>query len=114
MPEDSQEARKAKGLKASIIPSESERKLYELTHLPYRDWCQHCVAGKGKKHHKTLKSKTLTIQLDYSYLEQGPDEKLIKVKTTNVTKEEIETLIIALTTNDTLIRLMLHCPIPKK
>jgi hypothetical protein len=44
----------------------------------------------------------------------GPDEKLIKVKITNVTKEEIEILIIALTTNDTLIRLMLHCPIPKK
>ena len=48
MPEDSQEARKAKGLKASIIPSDSERKLYELTHLPYRDWCQHCIVGKGK------------------------------------------------------------------
>ena len=37
MPENSQEARKAKGLKAPTMPSESERKLHELTHLPYRD-----------------------------------------------------------------------------
>ena len=72
------------------------------------------MAGKGKEsHHKTLKSKTPTIQLDYSYLKQGPDEKLIKVKTT-VTKEEAETLITALTAIDTPTGLMLHCPIPKK
>jgi hypothetical protein len=77
MPENSQEARRAKGLKAPTMPSEAERKLHELTHLPYRDWRQHCVAGKGKESpHKTLKSKTPTIQLDYSYLKQGPDEKL--------------------------------------
>ena len=114
MPENSQEARKAKTLKASTMPSESERKLHELTHLPYRDWCQHCVAGKGKEnHHKTLKSKTPTVQLDYSYLKQGPDEKLVKVKTTDVTKEEAETLITALTAIDTLTGLMLHCPIPR-
>jgi hypothetical protein len=61
-----------------------------------------------------LKSKTPTVQLDYSYLKQGPDEKLIKVKTTDVTKKEAETLITALTAIDTLTGLMLHCPIPKK
>ena len=60
-----------------------------------------------------MKSKTLTIQLDYSYLKQGPDEKLIKVKTI-VTKEEAETLITALTAIDILTGLILHCPIPKK
>ena len=32
MPEDSQEARKAVGLKAPTMPSEAERKLHELTH----------------------------------------------------------------------------------
>ena len=73
------------------------------------------MAGKGKEnHHKTLKSKTPTIQLDYSYLKQGPDEKLTKVKTIDVTKEEAETLITALTAIDTLTGLMLHCPIPRK
>ena len=97
------------------MPSEAERKLHELTHLPYRDWCQHCVAGKGKEnHHKTLKNKTPSVQLDYSYLKQGPDEKLIKVKPTEVTKEEAETLMAALTAIGTLTGLMLHCPIPKK
>ena len=47
-------------------------------------------------------------------MKQGPDEKLIKVKTTDATKEEAETLITALTAIDTLTGLMLHCPIPKK
>ena len=61
-----------------------------------------------------MKNKTLTVQLDYSYLKQGPDEKLIKVKPTDVTKEEAETLVTALTAIDTLTGLMLHCPIPKK
>ena len=102
MPENSQEARKAVGLRSPTMPSESERKQHELTHLPYRDWCQHCVSGKGKEnHHRTLKYKTPTVQLDYSYLKQGPDDSLIKVKSTDVTKENVDTLITALTAIDT-------------
>ena len=73
------------------------------------------VAGKSKEnHHKTPKSKTPIVQLDYSCLKQGPDEKLIKVKTTDVTKEKAETLIAALTAIDTLTGLVLHSPIPKE
>ena len=64
--------------------------------------------AREENHHKTLKNKTPTVQSDYSYLKQGPDEKLTKVKTTDVTKEEAETLIAALTAIDTLTGLMLH------
>ena len=28
-------------------PTEEEVKEHELTHLPFRNWCKHCVAGKG-------------------------------------------------------------------
>lgn len=31
------------------MPTEEERKEHELTHLPYRCWCRHCVAGRGKE-----------------------------------------------------------------
>ena len=30
-------------------PSEAERVEHEMTHLPYRNWCRHCVKGRGKE-----------------------------------------------------------------
>ena len=29
-------------------PSEGEVQDHERTHLPYRNWCYHCVGGKGR------------------------------------------------------------------
>ena len=29
-------------------PSERERRLHEITHLPFRQWCPFCVAGKSR------------------------------------------------------------------
>ena len=28
-------------------PSESEVKEHEMTHIPFRSWCKHCVRGQG-------------------------------------------------------------------
>ena len=30
-------------------PSKEEREEHEKTHLPFRNWCQHCVRGRGKE-----------------------------------------------------------------
>ena len=30
-------------------PSSEERREHELTHLPFRSWCRHCVKGRGKE-----------------------------------------------------------------
>ena len=30
------------------MPTREEVLEHELTHLPYRSWCRHCVRGKGK------------------------------------------------------------------
>ena len=32
-----------------VEPSAEERKEHEITHLPYRNWCRHCVRGRGKE-----------------------------------------------------------------
>ena len=37
-------ARRAKGLKSPESPSEEELQEHLLTHLPYKDWCEICVA----------------------------------------------------------------------
>ena len=31
------------------IPTEEERREHEMTHLPFRSWCRHCVRGRGKE-----------------------------------------------------------------
>ncbi len=34
-----------------VSPSAQEVKIHETTHLPYRDWCKHCVVGKATERH---------------------------------------------------------------
>ena len=56
-------------LKTPGEPSESERRLHELTHLPYRDWCEHCVKAKGRQSHAVKKNdRQPVIQIDFSFL----------------------------------------------
>ena len=30
-------------------PTEAEREEHEMTHIPFRSWCRHCVRGRGKE-----------------------------------------------------------------
>ena len=50
-PEDEIEngSRKVKKVQGPREPSEEERIEHEMTHLPYRNWCRHCVRGRGKR-----------------------------------------------------------------
>ena len=33
-------------------PTERERRLHEITHLPFRQWCPFCVSGKSRADYK--------------------------------------------------------------
>eukprot|EP00971_Amphidinium_carterae_P058038 1147824-Amphidinium_carterae.1 len=46
-----QEANVPKGYKSSTRPTQQEIDEHNLTHLPYRDGCKHCVQGKNKSQH---------------------------------------------------------------
>ena len=61
---------KPKMLKVPGEPSENERRLHELTHLPYRDWCEHCVKSKGRQSHAVKKKndRQPVIQIDFSFM----------------------------------------------
>eukprot|EP00439_Symbiodinium_sp_Y106_P044705 s6061_g5.t1 len=65
-------ALKPKMLKVPGEPLENERRLHELTHLPYRDWCEHCVRSKGRQSHAVKKKKKTdrqpVIQIDFSFM----------------------------------------------
>ena len=32
-------------------PTQRERVEHEATHVPFRDWCAHCMMGRGRTHH---------------------------------------------------------------
>lgn len=51
--EDDDEAehgcRKTKAMLDPKLPSAEEVKKHYITHMPYRNWCPHCVRGRGKE-----------------------------------------------------------------
>ena len=47
--EDGEQARVPRVRRAPRGPTQIERELHEFAHLPYRDWCGHCVRGAGEK-----------------------------------------------------------------
>ena len=42
------EAQTPKQVKQPNRPSEQEVQEHEKTHLPFRDWCEHCVRGRAE------------------------------------------------------------------
>ena len=44
--EDVEEALVAKPLRSPSAPTAAERAAHASTHLPYRSWCDECVAGR--------------------------------------------------------------------
>ena len=53
------------------LPSAEEVETHNLTHLPYRSWCPHCVRGKGKTmdHRRAGRGKTIPeLHVDYCFM----------------------------------------------
>ena len=66
------DARKAEIMRRPYTPTQEEVEEHMATHLPYRSWCPHCVAGRGiAGHHVTHaegKKLGITISMDYCFL----------------------------------------------
>ena len=77
-------------------PSKAEKAAHDLTHMPFRSWCPHCVRGRGKaKPHfkrdveEDAEDKIPTVAIDYCFqkkcaVSEARQEKMI---TTLVMKE---------------------------
>lgn len=75
-----EEARKAKGKKVGKKPSRAEVEDHNLTHIPFRSWCAHCVKGRavadphwdqGSKEEEEIP----TVSADYMYMKKKKEEK---------------------------------------
>ena len=55
-------------------PTQREREDHEATHVPFRDWCAHCMMGKDRTHHHVAKqkgedqSRRPIIAMDYFFI----------------------------------------------
>ena len=54
-------------------PSKSEWDEHMVTHVPFRDWCPHCVKGRGKRgmtrrRNKMGKEEVPVVSIDYGYM----------------------------------------------
>ena len=60
------------------LPNQAEIDEHNLTHLPYRSWCTHCVRGRGETHpHKRHADEDRAIpevHMDYCFMGKA-DEK---------------------------------------
>ena len=39
-------------------PTAREREEHEATYMPFRDWCTHCIMGRGRAHHHVSKKRS--------------------------------------------------------
>ena len=74
---ESEEARDPIVLRDPGSPTPREIEEHNVTHMPFRSWCPHCVSGKAKeRHHKKQtdadKKNIPEIVFDYCFL--GWDE----------------------------------------
>ena len=74
------EGRRPRQLKETTGPTEKEVSEHNLTHLPFRTWCAHCVRGKAKNPPRRRSKKAEgekripVISADYCFLSNEDDE----------------------------------------
>ena len=71
------EGGKPKVATTTMRPSKKEVEEHMATHIPFRSWCAHCVAGKGKSNphpREVNKDREVPeVSLDYMYMQSGRD-----------------------------------------
>ena len=77
-------ARRPKGIPEPYAPSAAERALHNLTHWPYRSWCEHCLRSRRPNASHTFSPSSSdrsvpVLVADYCYLRDSRDEDLAEV-----------------------------------
>ena len=79
--EEEEEARKPRVPRRPVAPTKAEIEEHEVTHLPPRDWCPHCVAGHGISNQHRASKETeedkigITVGLDYCFMREGREKR---------------------------------------
>ena len=69
--QDGGDIRTMKKLIDPKLPSKSDVEMHEMTHLPFRNWCRHCVKGRGVEaaHFKSIRDEGALpeIHIDFCF-----------------------------------------------
>ena len=68
--EESEEAAEVRLKKYKFWPTAKEREEHEITHLPFRDWCETCIAARAKEEaHKEreISESCQEVHIDYCF-----------------------------------------------
>ena len=61
-------------------PTEQEVQEHNMTHIPFKPWCELCIAHKGRqdKHHRESHSSSTfsVVSFDFGYADRGTDDSL--------------------------------------
>ena len=74
-----EEAERPRGLRDPGMPSVTEIAEHDLTHIPARPWCKHCINGKGKDKHSLklvgayANNLVPQVRLDYCFLTENAE-----------------------------------------
>ena len=82
---DQHEPVEARGGPVPEAPSEREKREHQLTHLPYRPWCESCVAAKARDsahRRRAVQGDMPEIQLDFTF-----------ARTSNV-EDQLQTILV--------------------
>ena len=83
--DESEEARRPEVLRDPGAPTPKEIEEHNVTHLPFRSWCPHCVSGKAQDRHHRRRENTDEKQIpeivfDYVFMASAEDEETIPVQ----------------------------------
>ena len=75
-----EESRPQRSIKDPGQPTAAEVEEHNLTHIPYRPWCEYCVRGKAKRRPSRRlcgaysESTQARIRMDYAYLTESVED----------------------------------------
>ena len=76
------ESRQPRSLPAPTPPTDAERELHNLSHMPFRAWCPICVKSRGlPTQHRQVYDRKPLIQVDYGFIapKSGDPGELVTV-----------------------------------
>ena len=68
-----------------MSPSDAERRRHETSHLPFREWREHCVRGRGRamphfsRQRRGAEESVPVVQLDYTYMKGVSGPKALSI-----------------------------------
>ena len=95
-----EEAERQRTVRTPSKPRLQEVEDHELTHCPFRSWCEHCVRGQAKDdRHPTVRedfadSSVVRVVIDYCFLQEDVTEKKTEHEEKTVARTSMTILVM--------------------